>query len=325
MAKESGSDSLSAFPVSSTIATVPQSLPHPPTQRFLASQPARRAAIPRRQLQAPRALHLWHLASLDAPTVAAVWSLSFAWMAHVVLPFWVPILLMLAVWTAYIADRMLDARSGLRNSVGHTLRERHLFHWRHRSVFLPVAVIATCLAAWIVFRYMPFLSRERNSLLAAATLAYFTGVHSNSNPAPLQSRFLSKELLVGLLFTCGCALPTWVRSPFWPTLCPLAFFAALAWLNCHAISRWESTAHSHSSGILQAATLLALFGSALAAGVAAAQPRAATLLLAGVASALLLALLDQWRNRISSLTLRAAADLVLLTPVLLAPLAWLTR
>ncbi len=82
-------------------------------------------------------LRLWHLASLDAPTVAVVWSFAFAWSAGIKLPDWVSALLVLAVWPVYVIDRLLDARAGLRSQNLDRLRERHLFHWRHRRLLLP--------------------------------------------------------------------------------------------------------------------------------------------------------------------------------------------
>jgi len=268
-------------------------------------------------------MRLWHLASLDAPTVALVWSLAFAWVANVQLPVWVPALLTLGIWAVYIADRLLDARTGLRNAALHPLRERHHFHWRHRRRLLPLAVASAVAAAWIVFDLMPPLALERNSILAAASLVYFTRVHTGRKHAP----FFSKEFLVGLLFTAGCALPTLSRAAV-PSialagslLIPVAFFALLAWLNCHAIDRWEAAATVVSqSPILIRAALLAVTGLILAACLHA-QLRTAALLIAGSAAALLLALLDKLRHRVTPVTLRAAADLVLLTPLLLIPFA----
>lgn len=67
-------------------------------------------------LQVPLLFRLWHLSSLDAPTVAIVWSLAFAWTANVRLPWWVLVLLPLGVWTVYVADRLLDARAGIQSS-----------------------------------------------------------------------------------------------------------------------------------------------------------------------------------------------------------------
>ena len=106
-------------------------------------------------LDAPAPLRLWHLASLDAPTVALVWSLAFAWVVHIRLPLWVPALLALAVWSIYIADRLLDARAALREPALHLLRERHLFHWRNRRILLPLAVASAAAAACIIFAFMP--------------------------------------------------------------------------------------------------------------------------------------------------------------------------
>ena len=53
-----------------------------------------------RPVDAPAPLRLWHLASLDAPTVAAVWGLAFAWAAHIALPRWIPALLALGTFVA---------------------------------------------------------------------------------------------------------------------------------------------------------------------------------------------------------------------------------
>jgi hypothetical protein len=227
---------------------VPQVLPN-----------SRIASTATRMIALPAPLRFWHLASLDAPTVALAWSAAFAWAAHVRLPLWVPILLALTVWSVYIADRLLDARTALRCAEFHRLRERHYFHHRHRRVLLPLAIVAATAAACIVFTLMPPIARERNSILAAASLVYFTRVHSGRGLAPLLPKFLMpkivpKEFLVGLLFAAGCALPALSRIPihvsagaaqhahslFYPLLIDAAIFALLAWLNCHAIDRWES-------------------------------------------------------------------------------------
>ena len=287
-----------------------------------------------RQWDTPAPLRLWHLASLDAPTVAVIWTLGFAWAANVHLPPWVPLLLALVTWTVYIADRLLDARGSIRTGTTHRLRLRHRFHWRHRRIFIPLAVAATCAAVWIVFFLMPPAARERNSVLAAAALTYFTRVHSNRNLPPfaaptlpsLLSQLLSKELLVAILFTAACALPSISRlsanAALLPLLTSAVFFALLAWLNCHAIEKWESIECESDprppakTQILPLAIVLGLIGSLLAASLFAFQPRAAALLAAGAASTLLLALLDRLRSRLTPLALRTTADLVLLTPLL---------
>ncbi|HEU5351603.1 MAG TPA: hypothetical protein VFU55_08400 [Terracidiphilus sp.] len=288
-----------------------------------------------------RILHLaslWHLASLDAPTVAVVWSLAFAWAAGVVLPLWVPVLLALVTWSAYILDRLLDARSGLRAHRFSQLRLRHIFHWRHRRILLPIAVASALAAAAILFVSLPAFALTPDSLLAAATFAYFSGVHSRRTPAALHpirlAPFPSKESLVGLLFTAGCAVPAFTRlrplhsaaaAPFAALLftCVLGCFALLAWLNCHAIARWEARPAPHKTrirprtGIPLRSGLLAFAALGLASCIGRAHPRFALLLTAAACSALLLALLDRNRRRLSPLTLRVAADLVLLAPAFL--------
>jgi hypothetical protein len=311
---------------------VPQTFLSPRAQPWIEV----RIRAPKRLFDAPLPIRFWHLASLDAPTVAVIWSLAFAWAAQIHLPLWVPVLLALMAWVAYVGDRLLDARANLGSADVHPLRERHLFHWRHRRVLIPLAVTAACAAAWIVLALMPTGIRERDSLLAAATLAYFTRVHSGPNLPRLRSRFpaalltplLTKELLVGLLFTTACALPAWTRSrALAPLAAPVVFFALLAWLNCHSIDRWESSAiHSSPSQTLAPAPVLTLAGLLLAAALVHFQPRSAALIAAGAASAMLLALLDRLRNHLTPVALRAAADLVLLTPLLLfIPLARLPQ
>jgi hypothetical protein len=295
---------------------VPQVLSNPRAQSI-----AGKFIAPSRRMDAPIPLRLWHLASLDAPTVAVVWSLAFAWAANIHLPAWPPFLLAFAAWAVYIADRLLDARTAFRRSKLDSLRERHLFHHRHRRVLLPVAFAAACACAWIVLTQMPSVARERNSILAFAALAYFTGVHSSRPLHSLRiSPLLKKEPLVGMLFTAACALPALTRTTA-PTRAPLlaaaAYFALLAWLNCHAIDRWEARECSYGPQIAAPACLLIVIALPLALFLASPSPRLAALVLAGAAAALLLALLDIARSRLSSIALRAAADLVLLTPLAL--------
>jgi hypothetical protein len=209
-----------------------------------------------------------------------------------------------------------------------------------------MAMAAACSAAGIILAYMPPVTRARDSILAAAAVAYFSGVHSGRNAwqFPLhRPRFIpGKEFLVGVLFTAGCVLPAWHRphaiaapgSTVWVFWIPAIFFAALAWLNCSCIARWESmdvTVEARSgvakrvpgaqrlkpSATFYASVLLGCGGLLSAAVCASAHPRAAALLAAGAASALLLALLDDVRAHMTPLALRAAADFVLLTPLAL--------
>jgi hypothetical protein len=252
--------------------------------------------------------------------------------------------LALVTWSVYVADRLLDARAGLRNPAWHTLRERHRFHWRYRRALLPMAIAAASAAAGIILAFMPPVARARDSVLAAAALAYFSGVHSahNARQLPLHwpRAFPGKEFLVGVLFTAGCVLPAWHRphaitvpgSGIWVFWIPAVFFAALAWLNCSCIACWEGIVGTtrcddgSSRSMRFIALVLVAIGLLLCLlTIASAHLRAAGLLAAGATSALLLALLDRMRHRMMPLALRAAADFVLLTPLALIPFAGLFR
>jgi hypothetical protein len=257
---------------------------------------------------------------------------------------WIPLLLALVTWSVYVADRLLDARTGLHNPAQHTLRARHRFHWRHRRALLPMAIAAACAAGAIILAFMPPMARARDSVLAAAALAYFSGVHSahKARRLPLHwpRAFPGKEFLVGVLFTAGCVLPAWHRpdalaapgSRIWVFWIPAVFFAALAWLNCSCIARWEvvggpACCEGRRSPLPRSlALVLAAIGFLLClVAAASAHPRPAFLLAAGATSALLLALLDGTRDRMMPLALRAAADFVLLTPLALISVAGLFR
>jgi hypothetical protein len=269
-----------------------------------------------RMLDAPGPLRLWHLSSLDAPTVAVAWSLVFAKTAGVHMPAWVPVLLALVTWCVYISDRLLDARSARSVRQIHRLRQRHNFHWQHRRVFLALALAAACMSAWIAISFMTGGARERNALLALAGVTYFSIVHTGTKFRAL----LPKELLVAVLFTAGCVLPAIGRTKSVSAafLVVMSFFAALAWLNCHAIERWEAVGESCSGPqILPTATVLAMAGLLGAIILFATHSNEAALLGAGAASAVLLALLDGIRRRLTPLALRTAADLVLLAPLVL--------
>ena len=284
-------------------------------------------------------LEAWHLTSLDAPTVALAWASSFAWAAGTHLSLQSAAVIVLCVWTVYVGDRLLDARTALIRQTEDRLRDRHYFHWRHRRVLAPLAVVAAAVAAILVLRCIPVVARERDSVLAAASLVYFARVHQNQlSPArrtrPFFSPLVTKELLVGVLFAIGCALPSlgaaWAAplSTRWVLAGCVAFFAALAWLNCRAIDQWESDGDSDAEretgadprgGISLAGFAFGLASLGLGVGLLLnrAYPRPALLLATAALSALLIALLDQMRTRLAAVTLRAAADLVLLAPAMI--------
>lgn len=261
----------------------------------------------------------WHLLSLDAPTVAVVWAWSFARAAQVHASPVSLAVLGLGTWLIYVVDRLLDSRPGAERC---ELRERHVFHARHRRLLTVAgAAAAAVLAALIVV--MPAAARRDDALLFAVSVLYFLAVHLPK----LRIRF-PRELVVGLVFACVCAVPAWSRSPAFSAelrwLVPL--FAALCWLNCTAIHVWEE-----EPGALRprwvSAMALCLAAAAAACLVIATSAGAFRLAICVLASAMLLfALHRDWRRAsqgsssvapLSTLALRILADAVLLTPLLL--------
>ncbi len=196
-----------------------------------------------------------------------------------------------------------------------------------------LAVGAALIALAIIVMFVPIAARERGAALGLATIAYFSGVHSRRSPdsrlgwLPIPGKILDRipfnqvgnELLVATIFICGCMLPVWPRAvllpaPLWPLALVAAYFMLLAWLNYHAIGRWE--AGDSATHIPAAAFLLAGTGIAVAVLLHASHPAATILIGLGSGSALLLALLNQNRRTLTPLALRASADLVLVLPLI---------
>lgn len=281
-------------------------------------------------------LALWHLLSLDAPTVATVWTLSVASAAHLRLPLRVPVAMFASVWVLYAADRLLDSRI-LAGAQAHHLRARawqhmpeplgapfglearHFFHYRHRRPMIVGIIACALLLAALVPRLDPAALRL-DLMLGSLLFAYFVLIHATAS-----AHRLPKEISVGLFFSAAVFIPTVARAPdLRLTLAPVALlFAALCSLNCLFIYRWEHAADCPSSTraephwLTRNATrhLLGLARTlvALSLLLSLATHRATSLPIA--LAALLLLGLDRLRSHLPPLTLRAAADLVLLTPL----------
>jgi hypothetical protein len=209
----------------------------------------------------------------------------------------------------------------------HRLRERHLFHWRHRWTLAPAAIIAAAAAAELVTIRLPAAARLPDSAVAAATLVYFSGVHTRRRVSSLLERplwpFSERAFLIGVLFTAGCLLPAASQAATGSFLSPgrmavSGYFAILAWLNCDAIGRWEGVTNPTRRTSVEVRALLVAGGGAVLAIILGPGAGRLTLLAAsGALSALLFVLLERMRWRLAPVALRAAADLALLTPALL--------
>ena len=120
-------------------------------------------------------LRIWHLFSLDAPTLAVVWCLAFAWAAGVPLSPWALVLLGMATWIAYVGDRVLDARLGRDPAL---LRDRHRFYgdlWRARRVVLFGSVLGAALVCLACCFALPAPIVGGYAAVSLVSLGYFAG------------------------------------------------------------------------------------------------------------------------------------------------------
>jgi len=279
-------------------------------------------------------LSLWHLLSLDAPSVAAVWTIAVASAVGLRLPWESPAAMFVAVWMLYAADRLLDARPFPGGAPAPEIEERHRFHHRHRRAFLTGIAISAFILIALLRRIDPPAMRLY-ALLATLLAAWFLIIHARPLPGDDAHR-LPKELAVGIFFPAAVFIPTVARLPqLRLDLLPIAvLLAATCSLNCLFLYAWEhpgNRSHAHWSTRWATRHLVALTWTVAALSLtlilaspllgASAQLHLGTTSLTSciLTSSLLLLLLHHLRNRLHPLHLRALADLVLLTPLI--PLA----
>lgn len=254
-------------------------------------------------------MRFWHLLSLDAPTVAAVWLvlLSPAQLMERAVQAGA---LALAVWLFYVGDRVLDATHADAGS----LQARHRFHARHRREFGLAAAVALPILALLVLR-LPEPVRVAWLWLALPMALYALAIHR------WPVRRMPKELVVSAMFAVAVSLPALVGRGHVGAVCGRGvLLAAVCWANCVAIARWEGGGR----GVASASTawgarhLRELCASVALAGIALTLPLGPAALCCGL-SAVLLLVLDSLRNRLDAVALRGLADACLLTPLLLLP------
>lgn len=227
----------------------------------------------------------------------------------------------LAVWILYAADRLLDTRmlDGTERFAPSPaeLEARHFFHHRHRRLFL-VAMLAASIALAALIPALAAAAVPLYLVEGGLLVGWFGVVHWMRRP-----RWLPKELAVGLFFAAAIFTPTLAREPWLlrGVLPAAALFAGVCALNCFYIHAWEREPRRWRRGAARgrlglAAMILAACGLAVPC-LYTSCPR--VLSCACVLAALLLALLDWMRGRLAPTHLRAAADLVLLTPLLTLP------
>lgn len=239
--------------------------------------------------------------SLDAPVVAVLWQILFARCFHAEVSPLAALVLALAVWLIYAADRVFDAwtKSGC--------LPRHEFYRRYWRAVAPVWTAVFAVAGWLAWTRLSADLFERGVLVLAAVAGYFVMVHL------ARRKMFPKEAAVAVLFAVGASLAAWGQVRSAVDVATIVLFSCLCWINCIAIDQWERE------------------DSVLPVGLAAAFVAAAALALlylnrpvlsgAETASALGFILLDRGRGRLSRDAVRVLADVALLSPLLFLPLA----
>jgi hypothetical protein len=229
------------------------------------------------------------------------------------------------------------------------LETRHRFHHAHRTAFVTIIVFSSIALAALLHRIDP-AALHLYALLATLLAAWMLLIHIR--PIPHTSR-LPKEFAVGIFFPAAVFIPTlasttptptdlhflgaaaiWIR----PNLLPSAIlFGAVCTLNCLCLYAWEhptprvqdllrtdDTSHEQAHWTTRWATAhlttiaLVILAASTIASVSRALPIALPALACSLSTAALFAL-NLYRRRLSPVHLRAAADLVLLTPLLFLP------
>jgi hypothetical protein len=270
----------------------------------------------------------WHLLSLDAPSVAAVWTVFIARCAGLTLPWEGPAAMFAAVWMLYAADRLLDARPLADGSAPGELEARHRFHHLHRKSFLSCIVLAAVMLAILLPR-MNAAALRLYCLLAALLAAWLLLVHLLPAHGADAHR-LPKELAVGVCFPAAVFIPTVARtaSPVHELLLSAIFLGLVCTLNCLFIYAWEhpdlrsaswSTRWAAQRLVPLTATVIAAAAFVAWLGHGPLRPISAACALSGT----LLGLLHLRRGKFKPVSLRAAADFSLLTPLPLLLLKFL--
>lgn len=142
------------------------------------------------------------------------------------------IVLALAVWVIYTADRLLDVRKP-----GFPPTPRHLFH-RNHALVLWQAVGAAALLALILTFWLPTAVIKFGAVLFLICGLYIGMVFKLPAHHPA---LLLKEPLVALLYSAGVWGSVWTQRPAigWVDMTEAAMFAAVAFQNLLLFSIME--------------------------------------------------------------------------------------
>ena len=267
--------------------------------------------------------------SLDAPAVTVSWQWLFATVCGVHLHWPESTVVAISIWLAYVADRWFE---GWRVAPDAMRTQRHRFYQQHRWAVATAWCVGLLADLAIAFSALTERELTAGVVLLAPTLLYLLShqlLHRHRRwRAP-------KEVCIAFLLAGGASVFV-VAAPgvnIEPLFAPIVIFGALCFANVALIAVWEQEideTHGQVSLARQfrgAAGVSRAFPWVLAAVIAAtlfsplpvSRPAAAC----GIASALLLAVLDRAEHRIGWQLSRVLADFVLLTPAVLFVRSWL--
>jgi hypothetical protein len=258
--------------------------------------------------------------SLDAPVVCLLWQALIARVVAADLRWPHVYVLGTSVWLAYAADRWIE---GFRLDRRTVRTQRHFFYQRRRWT---VAAVWACVCATDVGVAVGHLSRSdliHGLALLVPVLAYLLShqlVHRDRRwRAP-------KELVTAVLLTAGVLLFAWPAANAVQLIYPAATFALVGFTNCALISAWErdvDRAHGQTSLARDSARTVRLIRRLpwliAAAGLLVIPILANTVrpvVVAGLASALLLGVVDRAERSAGWALARVLADLALVTPAI---------
>ncbi len=198
----------------------------------------------KRQEKIPLSLLWINLFSLDAPVVAVSWQWLLSFILELELSYAQYLVLFNTVWIIYTIDRYLDARSIKKERLR---LPRHQFHARYSRLLVFFLGTVLFITTAVAFYFLDKNILYQGTLLSFLVLGYMLIAHHflKGMENSLALFLLSKEVLVGILFSSGTFLVISTRAPFSQWGIAALFFAVLCFLNCAWISLWEKECDEH--------------------------------------------------------------------------------
>jgi len=188
--------------------------------------------------------------SLDAPAVAVVWQWLFAQTTGATLAWFHHVILAVAVWLAYSADRWIEGWRLPRDDVQ---TRRHQFYQHHRWTTFGIWLALLISSIVLSFQTLNATELQAGLLLLGPIIAYLLSHQFLHRQHPLR---VPKELCVALLFAAGIAIFSFaqVSVDFHHGGILLILFGMLCFADCALISIWEDDVdrqHGQTSLALQ--------------------------------------------------------------------------